>query len=129
MGMVSFRLPMEISSWIPVSVSDATEVVLKDGEYTKVSFTYTLGYTYDGNDWKQFEGHLSDYVPVTMDAKTVAADYMLSGGMAVLDPDTMISYNIGTVTVFDRSINVKVSIDVWPIIWNTFIKPYILEHT
>jgi len=128
-GTVSFKLSMEISSWIPVSVSDATEVVLKDGEYTKVSFTYTLGYTYDGSNWKQLKGHVSDYVQVTMDAKTVAADYILSGAIAVIDPETMISFNIGTVTVFGKSINVRIGVDVWPITWNSFLKPFILEHT
>ncbi|NJD98658.1 hypothetical protein E3E26_02445 [Thermococcus sp. LS1] len=64
-----------------------------------------------------------------MDSKTVAADYILSGGMAIFDPDTVISYNIGTVTVFGRSVNIKLSTDLWPILWNTFIKPVILEHT
>jgi len=30
-GTVSFRLSMEVGSWVPIRVADATEVVLKDG--------------------------------------------------------------------------------------------------
>jgi len=117
---VVFSLPLMISSRVPISVSDATEVVLKDGEYTKVSFTYTLGYTYDGSNWWHFEGHVSGYVPVTMDAKTVAADYVLSGVAAVVRPSTVISIKIGVL---------KLSIDPGAIIWNSFLKPFILELT
>ena len=90
METVSFKLPLEISSWVPISVADATEVASKDGEYVEVGFKYTLGYTYDGSEWKQFEGHVSDYVQVTMDAKTVAADYVLSGGMAYVSAWTLL---------------------------------------
>ncbi|QDA31074.1 hypothetical protein FH039_04895 [Thermococcus indicus] len=123
--IVQFSLPLEISSWVPISGADATEVVLKDGEFITVEIPYTLGYSYDGNTWTHFSEEIYDTIQVKMDAKTVAADYILSGGMAVLDPATMISYNIGTVTVFGKMINIKLSIDLWPIVWNTFIKPFI----
>ncbi|MFA4646877.1 hypothetical protein P8X24_06400 [Pyrococcus kukulkanii] len=127
--IVQFSLPLEINSKIPISGADATEIVLKDGEFITVEIPYTLGYSYDGNTWTHFSGKIHDTIQVKMDTKTVAADYVLSGAMAVIDPGTTVSYKIGTVTVFGKSINVRVSVDIWAIIWNTLIKPYILEHT
>lgn len=126
----TFKLPLQISSWVPVSVADATEVVIKNNDPSTVDITYTLGYKLESQDtWLHFTGNIRYGVKVEMDGKTVAADYILSGGMAVFDLDTVISYNIGTVTVFGRSVNIKLSTDLWPILWNTFIKPVILEHT
>ncbi len=126
---ITFSLPLEISSYVPISGSDATEVLTKDGSYTEVTFTYTLGYSIGDGKWYHYSNTVRDYVKITMDAKTIAADYILSGGMAFIDPDTMISYNVGTVTVFGKSINIRLSVDVWPILWNSLFKPWILEHT
>ena len=117
---VQFNLPLTIGSWIPISGADATEVVLKDGEYVTVKFNYTLGYTYDGNLWVHFTDGVYDVVQVKMDTKTVVADYMLSGFAAVVRPSTAISVKIGFL---------KLSIDPGAIAWNSFLKPFILEHT
>ncbi|NJE04231.1 hypothetical protein [Thermococcus sp. MV11] len=127
---VTFKLPLEISSWVPVSVADATEIVIKNNDPSTADITYTLGYKLESQDtWSHFTGNIRYEVKVGMDSKTVAADYILGGGMAIFDPDTVISYNIGTVTVFGRSVNIKLSTDLWLILWNTFIKPVILEYT
>lgn len=126
---MTFSLPIEITSYVPISGSDATEVLSKDGSYTEVTFTYTLGYSIGDGKWYHYSNTVRDYVKITMDGKTVAADYLLSGGMAFINPDTMISYNVGTVTIFGKSINIRLSVDVWPILWNSLFKPWILEHT
>ncbi len=128
--MVTFKLPLRISTWVPISVAEPTKLVFKNGDCSDVYLVYVFDYKPSRLDhYIHYGGTIHQRVKVTMDAKTIAADYLLSGGMAVLDRDTMISYNLGTVTVFGKSINVRVSIDVWAIIWNTFIKPSILEHT
>ncbi len=66
------------------------------------------------------ENTVRDYVKTTMDAKTVAADYLLSGFAAVVRPSTVISVKIGFL---------KLSIDPGAIVWNSFLKPFILELT
>ncbi|GEM_PF-984444 len=126
---VTFSLPLEIGSWVPISVADATEVVSKYGEHVTINFQYTLGYTYNGSEWKHFEGEVQEIVQVRMDAKTVAADYMLSGINAVFDPNTMLSVSVGQFKLSGINVNAKIGFDPWAFIWNGFLKPWILEHT
>ncbi|MFA4646869.1 hypothetical protein P8X24_06360 [Pyrococcus kukulkanii] len=126
---ILFSLPIEIGSWLPISGVDATEVVLKNGEYTTVKFTYTLGYSYDGNSWTHFSGEIYDTIQVKMDTKTITTDYILTGAAAILDPNTVISFNIGSINIFEKSVSLKLSLDPFAIFWNTLAKPWILEHT
>ncbi|AMM53096.1 hypothetical protein TQ32_00255 [Pyrococcus kukulkanii] len=127
--IVHFNLPLEISPWIPISVADATEVVLKDGEFITVEIPYTLGYSYDENTWTHFSGEIYDTIQVKMDTKTVATDYVLSGVMAVIDPNTAISFSVGSFKFSGIKITMKLGFDPWAFVWNGFLKPYILEHT
>lgn len=126
---VTFSLPLEIGSWVPISVSDATEVVSKYGEHVTINYQYTLGYTYDGSEWKHFEGEVQEIVQVKVDTSTVAADYLLSGGMAIIDPNTAISFSVGSLKISGLRLNLKLGFDPWAFIWNGFLKPYILERT
>ena len=126
---VTFSLPLEIWSWVPISVSDATEVVSKYGEHVTINYQYTLGYTYDGSEWKHFEGEVQEIVQVKVDAKTVAADCMLSGINAVFDPNTMLSVSVGQFKLSGINVNAKIGFDPWAFVWNGFLKPWILEHT
>ncbi len=87
---ITFSLPLEISSYVPISGSDATEVVGKDGSYTEVTFTYTLGYRIGDGKWYHYSDTVRDYVKITMDAKTIAADYILSGAMAYISAWTLL---------------------------------------
>ena len=87
---ITFSLPLEISSYVPISGSDATEVVSKDGSYTEVTFTYTLGYSIGDGKWYHYSNTVRDYVKITMDAKTIAADYILSGAMAYISAWTLL---------------------------------------
>ena len=88
---VRFNIPLTISTWVPISVADATKLVFKNGEYGMVSFTYTFGYRVgDENSWSFYSGMVVHTVKVTMDAKTVAADYILSGGMAYVSAWTLL---------------------------------------
>ena len=87
---ITFSLPLEISSYVPISGSDATEVVGKDGSYTEVTFTYTLGYSIGDGKWYHYSNTVRDYVKITMDAKTIAADYILSGAMAYISAWTLL---------------------------------------
>ena len=126
---ITFSLPLEISSYVPISGSDATEVLAKDGSHTEVTFTYTLGYSIGDGKWYHYSNTVRDYVKITMDAKTVAADYILSGGMAFIDPNTAITFSIGSMRISGIRLSLKLSFDPWAFLWNGWIKPYILEHT
>ncbi|WP_297552607.1 hypothetical protein [Thermococcus sp.] len=126
---VNFKLPLEISSWAPISIADATEVVSKDGKYVMISFNYSLGYSYDGSEWNQLHYEVQTTVKVTMDAKTVAADYLLSGFAAVVDPNTAISFQIGSMRVSGIRLSLKLGFDPVALLWNGWFKPWILEHT
>ncbi len=126
---ILFSLQVEIGSWLPISGVDATEVVLKNGEYTTVEFVYTLGYSYDRNSWTHFSGEIYDTVKIKMDTKTVATDYILSGTAAILDPNTVISFQLGSIRISGIRLSSKLSFDPLAFIWNAFIKPAILEHT
>lgn len=127
--IVQFSLPVEIGSWLPISGVDATEIVLKNGEYTTVEFIYMLGYSYDGNSLTHFSGEIYDTVKVKMDTKTIAADYILSGTAAIVDPNTVISFQLGSIRISSIRLSSKLSFDPLAFIWNAFIKPAILEHT
>ncbi|WP_054840762.1 hypothetical protein [Thermococcus peptonophilus] len=124
-----FSLPIYVSSYIPISGSDATEVVLKNGEYTNIKFEYTLGYSIDRKVWHHYFNSVSQHVKITMDTKTVVADYVLSGIAAITDPNTAISISIGSVRILGLKVNGKLGLDPWAFLWNGLIKPYILEHT
>ncbi len=92
---ITFSLPLEISSYVPISGSDATEVLAKDGSYTEVTVTYTPGYSIGDGKWYHYSNTVRDYVKITMDAKTIAADYILSGFAAVVRPSTVMEVKIG----------------------------------
>ncbi|WP_197463561.1 CARDB domain-containing protein [Thermococcus peptonophilus] len=126
---IVFSLPIYVSSYIPISGSDATEVVLKNGEYTNIKFEYTLGYSIDRKVWHHYFNSVSQHVKITMDTKTVVADYVLSGIAAITDPNTAISISIGSVRILGLKVNGKLGLDPWAFLWNGLIKPYILEHT
>ncbi len=121
---VLFSLPVEISSWVPISGSDATEVVLKDGEYTTVKFNYTLGYNYDGNTWTHFSGKIYNTVKIKMDTKTITTDYILTGAMAYLSAWTLI--NVPGKTKIGKVEFNPVGILIGVIFYK--VKGYILEH-
>ena len=88
---VKFTLPLVISTWVPISVADATKLVLKNGDYSTVSFTYTFGYSLPGLEYQtHYAGTVVHRVEVRMDAKTVAADYILSGAMAYVSAWTLL---------------------------------------
>jgi len=55
-----------------------------------VNFKYSLGYSYDGSEWKHFDSEVQTTAKVTMDAKTVAADYIFSGAMAYVSAWTLL---------------------------------------
>jgi len=93
-----------------------------------VNFKYSLGYSYDGSKWKHFDSEVQTTTKVTMDTKTVAADYLLSGGMAFVDPNTAISFSMGSLKISGLRLNIKSGFDAWAFVWNGFIKPYILER-
>jgi len=93
-----------------------------------VNFKYSLGYSYDGSEWKHFDSEVQTTAKVTMDTKTVAADYLLSGGMAFVDPNTAISFSMGSLKISGLRLNIKSGFDAWAFVWNGFIKPYILER-
>ncbi|WP_456321542.1 hypothetical protein [Palaeococcus sp. (in: euryarchaeotes)] len=88
---VKFTLPLVISTWIPISVADATKLVTKNGDYSTVSFTYTFGYSLPGLEYQiHYAGTVVHRVKVRMDAKTVAADYIFSGAMAYVSAWTLL---------------------------------------
>ncbi|NJE01882.1 CARDB domain-containing protein [Thermococcus sp. JdF3] len=127
---VTFKLPLEISSWVPVSVADATEVVIKNNDPSTADITYTLGYKLESQDtWSHFTGNIRYEVKVKMDSKTVAADYILSGTAAIVDPNTAISFQLGSIRISGIRLSSKLSFDPLAFLWNAFIKPGILEHT
>ncbi|AFL94530.1 hypothetical protein CL1_0319 [Thermococcus cleftensis] len=66
---------------------------------------------------------------VKMDSKTVAADYILSGTAAIVDPNTAISFQLGSIRISGIRLSSKLSFDPLAFLWNAFIKPGILEHT
>lgn len=121
---------MEISNWVPISVADATEVVIKNNDPSTMDITYTLGYKLESqNTWSHFTGNIRHEVKVKMDSKTVAADYILSGTATIIDPNTAISFQLGSMRISGIRFSSKLSFDPAALLWNGWIKPWILEHT
>ncbi|WP_148266008.1 hypothetical protein [Pyrococcus sp. ST04] len=123
--IITFNLPLEISSQIPISGADATEVVLQYGRYVSVEFNYTLGYAYDEDTWIHFSGSVYGNVLVKMDTKTIAADYMLTVAMAYLSAWTLIKAP-GKVKIGKVEFN-PAGILIGVILYK--VKEYILELT